>query len=78
MAVATFEFMVAKLSTMQKSGIPGTDKRPGELQPESSEEICNHIYVKCQPISRQIYSDQPGQFLVASTSGHRYLMVAYN
>jgi hypothetical protein len=58
--------------------LPGTDERPGELQPESSEERCNHIYVECQPISGQIYSDQPGQFLVASTSGHLYLMVAYD
>jgi len=58
--------------------LPGTDKRPGELQPESPEERCNHIYVECQPISGQIYSNQPGQFLVASTSGHRYLMVAYD
>jgi hypothetical protein len=58
--------------------LPGADKRPGELQPKTSEERCNHIYVECQPISGQIYSNQPGQFLVASTSGHRYLMVAYD
>jgi hypothetical protein len=34
--------------------------------------------VECQPISGQIYSNQPGQFLVALTSGHRYLMIAYD
>jgi hypothetical protein len=56
--------------------LPGTDKRPGKLQPKNSEERCNHIYVECQPISGQIHLNQPGQFLVASTSGHRYLMVA--
>jgi len=58
--------------------LPGIDETPGDIQPKNSEERCNHIYVECQPISGQIYSDQPGQFLVASTSGHRYLMVAYD
>jgi len=58
--------------------LPGTDKTPGDIQPKNSEERWNHIYVECQPISGQIYSNQPGQFLVASTSGHRYLMVAYD
>ena len=51
--------------------LPGTNETNGEIQPKGSEERCNHIYVQCQPISGQIYSDQPGQFLVASTSGHR-------
>jgi hypothetical protein len=58
--------------------LPGPDETPGEIQPKSSEERWNHIYVECQPISGQIYSNQPGQFLVASTSGHQYLMVAYD
>jgi len=58
--------------------LPGTNETNGEIQPKGSEERCNHIYVECQPISGQIYSDQPGQLLVASTRGRRYLMVAYD
>jgi len=58
--------------------LPGTDETPGEIQPKGSEERCNHIYVECQLISGQIYSNQPGQFLVAPTRRHQYLMVAYD
>ena len=67
-----------KLKANQAYLLPGTDETPGDIQPKTLEERCNHIYVECQPISGQIYSDQPGQFLVAPTSGHGYLMVAYN
>ena len=56
---------------------PGQEETAAEQQPISPEERCNHVFLTCSAITGQIYSDQPGQFLVSSTSGMSYMMVAH-
>ena len=56
---------------------PGDTECPLDVQPENSEERCNQVFLTCMPLTGQIFSDQPGQFLVSSTSGMSYLMIAH-
>jgi hypothetical protein len=56
---------------------PGPPETEQEQQPSVPEERCNHVFLTCTEITGQIYSDQPGQFLVRSTSGMSYVMIAH-
>ena len=56
---------------------PGTPASPDDMQPPTPDARCNHVYLTCTEITGQIYLDQPGQFLVASTSSMSYIMVAH-
>ena len=49
-----------------------------DTKPIVAEPRCHFVYADCQPIEGQIYSDQPGQFLVASSSGNKYMMTVYD
>jgi hypothetical protein len=67
----------AKPKSTKPFQFPGNNETPADMIPESSEQRCNHVYVTCMQITGQIYSDQPGQFLVTSTSGMSYIMVVH-
>ena len=41
-------------------------------------ERSNAIFSECFPITGQVYSDLPGPFVCASTSGMKYQMVVYD
>jgi hypothetical protein len=55
----------------------GDDESPLDIQPANTEERCHNVFLNCMPLTGQILSDQPGQFLVSSTSGMLYLMMVH-
>lgn len=56
----------------------GDDETKEDSFPRIAEERCNQVYFSCAPITGQVYSDQPGQFLCNSTSGMSYIMIAHD
>ena len=67
----------AKPKATNPHQFPGTPESPDDIQPSTPDARCNHVYLTCTEITGQIYSDQPGQFLVTSASGNSYIMVAH-
>ena len=58
---------------------PGAAETPQDMQPtKPGLERSNAVYAKCFHITGQVYSDLPGPFLCASTSGMKYQMVVYD
>ena len=58
---------------------PGAAETPQDMQPTNPGlERSNAIYAECFHITGQVYSDLPGRFLCASTSGMKYQMVVYD
>lgn len=46
---------------------------------DSSNERTHHCFAAiCKPTTGQIYTDQTGKFIVASTSGNNYILVLYD
>jgi hypothetical protein len=56
---------------------PGPAETEDDQHPILHEERCNQVFLECTEITGHLYSDQPGQFLVTSTSGMAYMMVAH-
>ena len=67
----------ASRKSLQPHRFPGLDENATDSNPVLLEARCNLVTLSCMPITGQIYSDQPGQFLVASISGMKYMMVAH-
>ena len=58
---------------------PGAAETPQDMQPtKPGLERINAIYAECFHITGRVYSDLPGPFLCASTSGMKYQMVVYD
>ena len=58
--------------------LPGNDETEQDLHPAQHQHRTNYVYADCHDITGQIFSDQPGRFLVSSVSGHQYIMVVYD
>jgi hypothetical protein len=56
---------------------PGEHESLLDIQPEQPEERCHNVFLTSMPLTGQIFSDQPGQFLVSSTSGMSSIMIAH-
>ena len=67
-----------KRSAANPVKLPGTDETELDRHPAPIEHRTNFVFADCQPITGQIFSDQPGRFLVSSVSGNQYLMVVYD
>jgi hypothetical protein len=65
----------AKPKSTKAFQFPGDNETSVDMIPEVPEQRCNRVYVTCMPITGQIYSE--GQFIVTSTSGMSYIMVAH-
>ena len=46
--------------------------------PEILTEQTNQLFLKATECSRKIYTDQTGRFLVTSSRGYKYIMIAYD
>ena len=58
---------------------PGAAETPHDMHPLTPVVECsNAMFADRFPITGQLYSDLPGQFVCASTSGMKYQMVVYN
>ena len=67
-----------KRSMAKPRFLPGEDETEQDLHPAQHEHRTNYIYADCHDITGQIFSDQPGRFLVSSISGHQYIMIVYD
>ena len=58
--------------------LPGDDETEQDFHPVPAQHRTNLVYAECHDITGQIFSDQPGRFLVSSSSGNQYLMIVYD
>ena len=56
---------------------PAETKGDYHPHPPPQHQKTNHIFAECFPISGLVFTDQPGEFLVPSTNGMKYMMVLY-
>ena len=67
-----------KRSMATPKSLPGVDETEQDLHPAQHQQRTNYVFADCHDITGQIFSDQPGRFLVSSISGHQYIMVVYD
>ena len=67
-----------KRSMAAPKSLPGVDETEQDLHPAQHQQRTNYVFADCHDITGQIFSDQPGRFLVSSISGHQHMMVVYD
>ena len=67
-----------KRSMATPKSLPGVDETEQDLHPAQHQQRTNYVFADCHDITGQIFSDQPGRFLVSSISGHQCIMVVYD
>jgi len=69
-------------STKTKAPVPhvtlGPKESPTDVHPPTSELRSHFVYAEACTVTGQVYTDQPGKFLVSSTSGNQDLLVLYD